>query len=114
MMMIEVFISFICLVTLIVILLEAQHFGGFRRKWPIVVWAGSLVALSLLALLRVFVNLDDWSDGRILMGIFGAGNFLFGAALLVRWLFWRPPPQALPPPAPLTQPPSPPPGESGD
>jgi hypothetical protein len=91
MLMIEVIISFICLVSLIVIVLEAQQMGGFRRRWPIVVWAGSLVALSLLALLRVFVNLDDWSDARILMGIVGASNFLFGAALLVRWLFWRPP-----------------------
>jgi len=91
MMMIEVFISFICLATLIVIVLEAQRAGGFRRKWPIAVWAVTLVALSLLALLRVFVNLDDWSDARILMGIVGAGNFLFGAALLVRWLFWTPP-----------------------
>jgi protein-S-isoprenylcysteine O-methyltransferase Ste14 len=91
MLMIEVFISFICLVSLIVILLEAQHFGGFRRKWPIAIWAVSLVALALLALLRVFVNLDDWSDGRILMGVIGAGNFFFGAGLLVRWLFWTPP-----------------------
>ncbi len=89
--MIEVIISFICLATLIIILLEAQHFGGFRRKWPIAIWAFSLVALALLALLRVFVNLDDWSDARILMGVMGAGNFLFGAGLLVRWLFWSPP-----------------------
>ena len=91
MVMIEVFISFICLVSLIVILLEAQQAGGFRRKWPIAIWAASLVALSLLALLRVVVNRDDWSDARILMGVVGAGNFLFGAGLLVRWLFWRPP-----------------------
>ncbi len=91
MVMIEVFISFICLVSLIVILLEAQQTGGWRRKWPIAIWAGSLLALSLLALLRVAGNRDDWSDARILMGIIGAGNFLFGAALLVRWLFWRPP-----------------------
>jgi hypothetical protein len=90
MVMIEVVISFICLVTLIVILIEARQFGGFRRKWPIAIWAASLVALSLLALLRVFVNLDDWSDARILMGVVGAANFLFGAALLVRWLFWTP------------------------
>lgn len=89
--MIEVFISFICLVSLIVILLEAQQAGGFRRKWPIAIWAVSLVALSLLALLRIVVNRDDWSDARVLMGFLGAGNFLFGAALLVRWLFWRPP-----------------------
>jgi hypothetical protein len=89
--MIEAFISFICLATLIVILIEAQAAGGFRRKWPIALWAGSLVALALLAVLRIVVNLDDWSDARILMGIVGVGNFLFGAALLVRWLFWAPP-----------------------
>jgi hypothetical protein len=91
MVMIEVAISFICLVSLIVILIEAQLTGGFRRKWPIAIWAGSLLSLSLLALLRVVVNRDDWSDARILMGVIGASNFLFGAALLVRWLFWRPP-----------------------
>jgi hypothetical protein len=91
MVMIEAVISFICLVSLIVILLEAQRNGGFRRKWPIAVWALSLLALSFLGLLRVFVNLDDWSDARILLGILGASNFLFGAGLLVRWLFWTPP-----------------------
>lgn len=90
-MLIEAVISFICLVSLIVILFEAQRNGGFRRKWPIAIWAGSLLALSLLGLLRVFVNHDDWSDARILLGILGASNFLFGAALLVRWLFWTPP-----------------------
>ncbi len=89
--MIEAFISFICLASLIVILIEAQAAGGFRRRWPVALWAGSLVALALLAVLRILVNLDDWSDARILMGIVGVGNFLFGAALLVRWLFWRPP-----------------------
>ncbi|HEX9940844.1 MAG TPA: hypothetical protein VGG03_02410 [Thermoanaerobaculia bacterium] len=91
MVLIEAVISFICLVSLIVILFEAQRNGGFRRKWPIAIWAGSLLALSLLGLLRVFVNHDDWSDARILLGILGASNFLFGAALLVRWLFWTPP-----------------------
>lgn len=89
--MIEAVISFICLTSLIVILLEAGRSGGFRRKWPIVIWAGTLLALSLLGLLRVFVNHDDWSDARILVGLLGAINFLFGAALLVRWLFWTPP-----------------------
>jgi len=88
---IEAFISFVCLATLIVILIEAQAVGGFRRKWPIALWAGSLVALALLAVLRIVVNLDEWSDARILMGIVGVGNFLFGAALLVRWLFWASP-----------------------
>jgi hypothetical protein len=88
---IEAFISFICLASLIVILLEAQATGGFRRKWPIALWAGSLVALALLGILRIFINLGDWSDARILMGLVGVGNFLFGAGLLVRWLLWTPP-----------------------
>jgi hypothetical protein len=89
--MIEAFISFICLASLIVILIEAQAAGGFRRKWPVALWAGSLVALALLAALRILINIDTWNDARILMGIVGVGNFLFGAALLVRWLLWRPP-----------------------
>jgi hypothetical protein len=89
--MIEAFISFVCLASLIVILIEAQAAGGFRKRWPIAVWAGSLIGLALLAVLRILVNLDDWTDARILMGIVGVGNFLFGAALLVRWLFWTPP-----------------------
>jgi len=91
MVMIEAVISFICLTTLIVILLEAGRSGGFRRKWPIAVWAATLLALALLGLLRVLVNHDDWSDGRVLLGLLGASNFLFGSALLVRWLFWTPP-----------------------
>jgi len=44
----------------------------------------------MMALLRVWVNLDDWSDLRILFGVVSAGNFLFGGGLLVRWLLWRP------------------------
>ncbi len=88
---IEAFISFVCLVSLIVILVEGSQAGGFRRRWPIAVWAASLLALCVLALLRVAVNHEDWSDWRILVALLGAGNFLFGAALLVRWLFWTPP-----------------------
>jgi hypothetical protein len=88
---IEAVISFICLTTLIVILLEAGRSGGFRRKWPIAIWAATLLALALLGLLRVLVNRDDWSDAHVLLGLLGASNFLFGAALLVRWLFWTPP-----------------------
>jgi hypothetical protein len=86
--MAEAFISFVCLVTLIVILLEARRSGGLRRRLPVALWALSLVLLALFALLRVLVNLDAWSDARILMGILGVGNFLFGSALLVRWLVW--------------------------
>ena len=85
---IEALISFICLASLIVILFEAQATGGFRRRWPIAVWAGSLLSLALLGVLRIFLNLDDWSDARILMGLLGVGNFLFGAGLLLRWLLW--------------------------
>lgn len=89
--LIEAFVSFLCLLSLIVILLEAQRNGGFPRRWPIAVWAASLIGLSLFAALRVFENLDEWSDARILMGILGACNFLFGGALLLRWLVWTPP-----------------------
>ena len=84
----EAFISFVCLVSLIVILLEARRSGGLRRPLPVALWALSLVLLAMFALLRVLVNLDVWSDARILMGILGVGNFLFGSALLVRWLAW--------------------------
>ena len=84
----EAFISFVCLVSLIVILLEARRSGGLRRPLPVALWALSLVLLAMFALLRVLVNLDAWSDARILMGILGVGNFLFGSALLVRWLAW--------------------------
>ena len=89
--LIEAFVSFLCLFSLIVILLEAERSGGFHRRWPIAVWAASLVGLALFAALRVFEYLDEWSDARILMGILGACNFLFGGALLLRWLFWTPP-----------------------
>ena len=88
--MIEAFISFICLVSLIVILLEARRSGGLRRRGPVVLWAMGLVVLALLALLRVWANLDSWSDVRILMGTVSVGNFLFAAGLLVQWLLWRP------------------------
>jgi predicted neutral ceramidase superfamily lipid hydrolase len=88
--MIEAFISFISLVSLIVILLEARRAGGLRRRLPVALWAVSLVLLALLALVRVWANLDVWSDVRILMGTVSVGNFLFGAGLLVRWLVWRP------------------------
>jgi hypothetical protein len=89
--LIEAFVSFLCLFSLIVILLEAERNGGFRRRWPIAVWSASLIGLALFAALRVFENLGDWSDARILLGILGACNFLFGGALLLRWLFWTPP-----------------------
>ena len=88
--MIEAFISFICLVSLIVILLEAQRAGGFRRRWPIAAWAGGLFSLAMMGLLRIWTNLEAWNDLRVLMGIVSVGNFLFSGGLLVRWLFWTP------------------------
>lgn len=89
--LVEAFISFICLVSLIVILLEARRSGGLRRRLPVALWAMGLFLLALLALLRVLVHLDAWSDVRILMGILGVGNFLFAGALLIRWLLWTSP-----------------------
>jgi hypothetical protein len=92
---VEVLISLVCLTSLIVVLLEASRVGGLQRGWQIVVWAFTLLALAALALLRVLVNLDAWSDRHILFGCIGACNFLFASALLVRWLFWtRPAPGA--------------------
>jgi len=89
--LIEAFVSFLCLFSQIVILLEAERNGGFRRRWPIAVWAASLIGLALFAALRVFENLDEWSDARTLMGILAACNFMFGGGLLLRWLLWTPP-----------------------
>jgi hypothetical protein len=88
---IEVLISVVCLTSLIVVLLEASRVGGLQRKWQIALWAFTLMALAALALLRVLVNLDAWSDGHILLSCIGVCNFVFASALLVRWLFWTPP-----------------------
>ena len=87
---IEVLISFVCLASLIVILLEASRVGGLRRRLPVALWAFTLLLLAILTLLRVLAN-DAWSDGRILSAAMGVCNFLFGSALLVRWLFRTPP-----------------------
>jgi hypothetical protein len=88
--MVEAFVSFICLVSLIVILLEARRTGSLRRRLPMGLWAMSLFLLALLAALRVWANLDAWSDLRILLGMLGVGNFLFGGVLLIRWTLWPP------------------------
>lgn len=88
--LIEAVISFVCLVSLIVILLEARRSDGLQRRGPVFLWAVGLIVLALLALLRVWANLDAWNDLRILMGIVSVGNFLFGAGLLARWLMGRP------------------------
>jgi protein-S-isoprenylcysteine O-methyltransferase Ste14 len=88
---IEVLISFVCLASLIVVLLEASRVGGLQRRWQIGLWAFTLLALAVLALLRVLVNLDAWSDGHVLLGYIGVVNFVVASALLVRWLFWARP-----------------------
>lgn len=88
---IEVLISVVCLTSLIVVLLEASRVGGLQRRWQIALWAFTLLALAVLALLRVLVNLDAWSDGHVLLGYIGVVNFVFASALLVRWLFWARP-----------------------
>jgi len=98
---IEVLISIVCLASLIVVLLEASRMGGLRRRWQIALWAFTLLALAVLALLRVVINLDAWSDGHILLGYVGVFNFVFASALLVRWLFWTRPSPASPGGAPM-------------
>ncbi len=98
---IEVLISVVCLTSLIVVLLEASRVGGLQRRWQIALWAFTLLALAALALLRVLVNLDAWSDGHVLLGYIAVFNFVFASALLVRWLFWTPPASASPGGAPV-------------
>jgi hypothetical protein len=88
---IEVLISVVCLTSLIVVLLEASRVGGLRRRWQIALWAFTLLALAVLALLRVVVHLNAWSDGHVLLGYIAVFNFVFASALLVRWLFWAQP-----------------------
>jgi hypothetical protein len=89
--MVEAFISFVCLVSLIAILLEARRTGGLRRRLPMALWAAGLFVLAMIASLRIWANLDIWSDLRILMGVLGVGNFLFGGVLIIRWMLWTPP-----------------------
>jgi len=100
---IEVLISVVCLASLIVVLLEASRVGGLRRRWQVALWAFTLLALAVLALLRVVVHLDAWSDGHVLLGYIGVFNFVFASALLVRWLFWTQPTPASPGGATLTR-----------
>ncbi len=84
---IEVLISVVCLTSLIVVLIEASRVGGLQRRWQIALWAVTLLVLACLALLRVLVNLDRWSDGHVLLSCIGVCNFVFASGLLVRWLF---------------------------
>jgi len=102
---IDVLISIVCLTSLIVVLLEASRMGGLQRRWQIALWAFTLLALAVLALLRVLVNLDAWSDGHVLLGYVGVVNFVFASALLVRWLFWMRPTPASPGGAQVPRPP---------
>jgi hypothetical protein len=85
--MIELLISFLCLASLIVVLLEMQAVGGFRRRWPLLLWTSSLALLGLHVLVRIYQNLDFWSPERVLMSILAAGNFFVAVILLLRGLF---------------------------
>lgn len=83
----ELLISFFCLASLIVVLLEMQAVGGFRRRWPLLLWTSSLALLGLHVLVRIYQNLEVWSPERILMAILAAGNFFVAVILLLRGLF---------------------------
>jgi hypothetical protein len=82
--MLELPISFLCLTTLIVVLLEMQATGGVRRRWPLLLWTSSLVLLALHVLVRAYQNLEVWSPERTLMAILAAGNFFVAVVLLLR------------------------------
>jgi len=82
--MLELLISFLCLASLIVVLLEMQAGGGFRRRWPLLLWTASLALLGLHVLVRIYQNLDFWSPERILMSVLAAGNFFVAVILLLR------------------------------
>lgn len=84
--MIEFLISFLCLATLIVVLVEMQAEGGFRRRWPLLLWTASLLLLALHVLVRLYQNLDWWSPERALMGVLAAANFFVAVILLLRGL----------------------------
>ena len=74
--MIDLLVSLISLTSLIIFLLEARTGGGFRRRWPAVLWAVFLFLLSVVTLLRVVHNADRWSEGQILMVIIAGPNEL--------------------------------------
>jgi len=90
--MVELLISFLCLATLIVVLVEVQAEGGFRRRWPLALWTISLLLLALHVVVRVFQNLDWWSPERVFMAVLAAGNFGVAVILLLRRLLTRPAP----------------------
>jgi hypothetical protein len=83
---IELLVSVLCLASLIVVLLEVEEDGGFRRRWPILLWIVSLCLLGLHVLVRVYQNADLWSPERIFMAFLAAGNFVLSAILLARRL----------------------------
>lgn len=88
--MVELLISFLCLATLIVVLVEIQAEGGFRRRWPLALWTLSLLLLALHVVVRIYQNLDWWSPERILMAVLAAGNFGVAVVLLLRGLLTLP------------------------
>lgn len=86
--MIDLLVSLVSLTSLIIFLLEARTGGGFRGRWPAALWAVFLFLLSMLTLLRVLHNADNWSEGQVLMGMIAVANLSVAAALLLAWLYW--------------------------
>lgn len=86
--MFDLLFSLLSLGSLIVILHEERRGLGFRRRWPIAVWAASLAGLALLVVAKLVKFSGSWSEMRVLLGILAAGNFLVAAALLLGWLYW--------------------------
>jgi len=84
--MVELAISFLCLTTLIVVLLELRAQGGYAKRWPFLLWVASLALLGLHVLVRIYQNLELWSPERILMALLAAGNFFVAVLLLLRGL----------------------------
>jgi hypothetical protein len=86
--MIDLLVSMVSLTSLIIFLLEARTGGGFRRRWPAVLWAVFLFLLSMVTLLRVVHNADRWSEGQTLMVVIAGANLSIAAALLLAWIYW--------------------------
>jgi len=87
--MIDLLFSAISLASLLFILVEAEESQmSLRRRWPVVVWAVCLLSLALLATAKVLRYVHVWGDGRLLMVLLAAANFLAAASLLLGWAFF--------------------------
>jgi hypothetical protein len=87
--MLDFVISLVSLASLLVILVELSEGEGGPLRWPAGVWATVLLALCVVAAVKVVRNLETWSHNQVLTGLVAAANFLAAAALLVIWLCVR-------------------------